>query len=227
MDFIPGARIRRSWSAAALLIVLMACPQPGLAIGQPHYIETAPMPGGFTLARNGVVANLYVDPKDDWGVIHAVHELQADIQRVTGSKPALPQSPESLRRSPESLQQDIILIGTLGKSRLIDRLIANHAIDVSSIRGRWESTLTQVVDHPLPGIARALVIAGSDPRGTIYGIYDLSAGIGVSPWYWWADVPVPHRDALYAKVGRWLVGPPAVKYRGIFLNDEAPSLTGW
>jgi hypothetical protein len=72
-----------------------------------------------------------------------------------------------------------------------------------------------------------LVIAGSDKRGTIYGIYDVSEQIGVSPWYWWADVPVPHKDALFVKPGVYVQDPPAVKYRGIFLNDEAPSLSGW
>ena len=79
----------------------------------------------------------------------------------------------------------------------------------------------------MPGIRSALVIAGSDKRGTIFGIYDVSEQIGVSPWYWWADVPVPHRAALFIKPGRYIEGEPAVKYRGIFLNDEAPSLTGW
>jgi hypothetical protein len=201
-------------------LVLLACPLRSFAIGQPEYITTTPAAGGLTLMQNGTAAALYVDPSDDWGVIHAVQELRSDFQRATGVKPALP-------RNTSSLQGNVVLIGTIGRSRLIDRLIRDHAMDVGSIRGQWESTLTQVVDHPLPGIARALVIAGSDPRGTIYGIYDLSAGIGVSPWYWWADVPVPHRDALYAKAGRWVVGPPTVKYRGIFLNDEAPALTGW
>ena len=71
------------------------------------------------------------------------------------------------------------------------------------------------------------MIAGSDKRGTIYGIYDVSEQIGVSPWYWWADVPVQHQDALFVKPGAYVQGPPVVKYRGIFLNDEAPSLTGW
>ncbi|MGB7602415.1 MAG: glycosyl hydrolase 115 family protein, partial [Candidatus Sulfotelmatobacter sp.] len=122
-------------------------------------------------------------------------------------------------------QGDVILIGTIGKSRAIDELIREHKIDTSAIQGKWEATLTQVVS--LPGSGRVLVIAGSDKRGTIYGIYDLSPDIGVSPWYWWADVPVRHRDALYAAPGRWVVGPPVVKYRGIFLNDEAPALTGW
>jgi hypothetical protein len=83
------------------------------------------------------------------------------------------------------------------------------------------------VEQPLPGVARALVIAGSDKRGTIYGIYEVSQQIGVSPWYWWADVAPRHRDTLAFKPGRTVVGPPSVKYRGIFLNDEAPDLTNW
>jgi hypothetical protein len=206
--------------ARFLLLLVLACPLPSFAIGQPQYITTTPTAGALTLAQNGTAAALYVDTGDDWGVIHAARELRSDVQRVTGVSPAL-------SRSASSLHGDVVLIGTIGRSRLIDRLIRDHAIDVASIRGQWEATLTQVVDHPLPGVTRALVIAGSDPRGTIYGIYDLSAGMGVSPWYWWADVPVPHRDALYTRPGRWIVGPPAVKYRGIFLNDEAPSLTGW
>jgi Glycosyl hydrolase family 115/Gylcosyl hydrolase family 115 C-terminal domain len=218
VDTLCGSR--RSIAGRIVLLALLAYPPPGLAIGQPQYIGTTPVPGGLTLARNGVTAQLYVDRGDDWGVRHAAHELQADIKRVTGRTPPLLESARSVRGN-------VVLIGTIGRSRLLDRLIREHVIDVASMRGRWESTLTQVVAHPLPGIARALVIAGSDRRGTIYGIYDLSADIGVSPWYWWADVPVPHRETLYARPGRWLVGPPVVRYRGIFLNDEAPSLTGW
>ncbi len=96
-----------------------------------------------------------------------------------------------------------------------------------AIEGKWEASATAVVEHPAPGIGRALVIAGSDKRGTIFGICDLSQALGVSPWYWWADVPAPHRDMVYACTGSWISDSPAVKYRGIFLNDEAPSLTGW
>jgi hypothetical protein len=203
-----------------LLLILLACPLPGFAIGQPQYIGTSPAPGGFTLARGGTAATLYVDSADDPGVIHAARELQADVRRVTGVE-------APLLTSEKSLHGDPVLIGTIGKSPVIDSLVRKGAIDVGPIRGKWESTLTQVVVHPLPGIGRALVIAGSDRRGTIYGIYDLSENIGVSPWYWWADVPIRHRDTLYTSAGRWVVGPPAVKYRGIFFNDEAPALTGW
>ena len=161
---------------------------------------------------------LYVDPNDYEGVARAAHDLQADIFHVSSCKALL-------NEDGKSLTGDVILIGTIGKSRIIDRLIRERKINVSQIAGKWESTLIQVVSHPLPGVARGLVIAGSDKRGTIYGIYDLSEQIGVSPWYWWADVPVEHKDALYVKAGRWVQGEPAVKYRGIFLNDEAPSLS--
>ena len=84
-----------------------------------------------------------------------------------------------------------------------------------------------MVKNPADGVGEALVIAGSDRRGTIYGIYELSEQIGVSPWYDWADVPVVHREDLSIKRGTYTAGEPAVKYRGIFLNDEAPCLTGW
>ena len=100
-------------------------------------------------------------------------------------------------------------------------------LDAGAIRGRWEAFQIEVVEAPLPGVARALVIAGSDKRGTIYGIYELAEQIGVSPWYWWADVAPERRDALFVSRGRRVSGEPSVKYRGIFLNDEFPSLTNW
>ncbi len=165
-------------------------------------------------------AKLYVDAADYPGVVRAVHDLQEDIFRVSACN-------AQLNEDGRSLSGDVVIIGTIGKSSMIDRLIRERKIDVSQIRGKWESTLIQVVQRPLPGVARGLIIAGSDKRGTIYGIYDLSEQIGVSPWYWWADVPVAHKDSLYIKAGRWVEGEPAVKYRGIFLNDEAPALSGW
>ncbi len=198
-----------------LILYLILSPVRLWALGQPQYVKTTPAPASFPLAHNGTAARLNVDP-DDWpGVVRAAHDLQSDIHRVTGLDVSWSDDAKPTRG-------DVVLIGTIGKSRLIDRLIRTRKIDASQIQSKWESTLTQVVDHPLPGVARALVIAGSDKRGTIYGIYDLSENIGVSPWYWWADVPVAHQDALYVEAGRWIQGPPAVKYRGIFFNDEAP-----
>jgi hypothetical protein len=105
--------------------------------------------------------------------------------------------------------------------------VAAGKLDVAAIRGQWEAFLVEVIEQPLPGVDRALVIAGSDKRGTIYGIYEISQQIGVSPWYWWADVPPVHRESLALASGRTVQASPSVRYRGIFLNDEYPNLTNW
>ena len=204
---------------AAILTAVM-CPAVVWAIGNVRYIETSPQKGGFSLVQKENVATLYVDSQDYAGVIRAVKNLQADIERVTDKIPKLVHEQTDLR-------ENIVIIGTIGKSPLIDKLIKANKIDVEQIVGKWESFIIQVVTEPLPGVSNGLVIAGSDKRGTIYGIYDLSAQIGVSPWYWWADVPVKHQEALFVKPGRYTQGEPAVKYRGIFLNDEEPALGRW
>jgi len=192
----------------------------GFGLGQTGYIVTAPQPGAFAMADHGACARIDVDPTDHAGVIRAVTDLQGDIRKVSGCSPAV--TKDAKKPGPTA-----ILVGTIGRSPLIDQLIKNHKIDASKITGKWESFLIQVVPNPMPGISSGLAVVGSDKRGTIYGVYDISEQIGVSPWYWWADVPVPTKAALYVKKGAYIEGPPAVKYRGIFLNDEAPSLTNW
>jgi hypothetical protein len=211
-------RSRYSQLAAALL--LASAPSLSFALGQQHFVKTTSGKGDFPLVSSGHAATILVDKADFPGVLRAANDLQSDIERVTALKPQLASDEHELKDA-------VVLIGTIGKSPLIDSLIGHHKLDVGQIKGKWESTLIQVVDRPFPGVSQALVIAGSDKRGTIFGIYDLSEQIGVSPWYWWADVPVTHQDALFIAPGRYLQGEPAVRYRGIFLNDEAPSLTGW
>ena len=209
--------------AAILLLVaylLGSSPAGAQTIGENRYVDFAYHAGEFSIAAQNAVANLYVDPADFPGVVRAVGDLQSDIQRVTNRTAAIAHDGNNLGRN-------VIVVGTIGKSKLIDQLIRDRKIDANSTAGRWETFLIQVVPNPLAGVASALVIAGSDKRGTIFGVYDLSDQIGVSPWYWWADVPVQHHDELFVKPGTVVQGPPAVKYRGIFLNDEAPSLTGW
>lgn len=121
----------------------------------------------------------------------------------------------------------LIIVGTIGRSKIIDDLIDDDKIDVSDIEGEWEAFVTKVVENPFEGCDEALVIAGSMPRGTIFGIYDISEQIGVSPWYFWADVPVKPNDNIYVERQQKTQGPPSVNYRGIFLNDEQPGLTSW
>jgi endo-1,4-beta-D-glucanase Y len=190
------------------------------AIGQEQYVDCNPSKDGFPIAQKDNVAGIYIDSNDYPGVIRAGNDLQADINRVTGQI-------AKISNKETVLGKNTIIIGTIGKSPIIDRLIKDGKIDVNQITGKWESFVIQVAPKPLAGVENALVIAGSDKRGTIYGIYDLSEQIGVSPWYWWADVPVQHKDAIFVKAGRYVQGPPAVKYRGIFLNDEGWALTPW
>ena len=161
------------------------------------------------------------DANDATVVGTAARLLAEDLERVTGRAASLATGDEIVRNA------DVIIAGTIGKSETIDRLIARGKIRVDSITGGWERYQIQIVKEPLPGISRALIVAGSDRRGTAYGLLALSEAIGVSPWYWWADVPSVHRDRIYILNGSYTEGEPKVYYRGIFLNDEAPALTGW
>ncbi len=216
---LPAPSVGRS--SLLMLLCLLGSPLlHALTIGQDRYVDPAYHPGDFSLVARNAAATLFVDSADFPGVVRAANDLQADIERVTNRVVAV-------AHDEKRLGSNVIIVGTAGKSKIIDQLIRDHKIDVTAIAGKWESFLIQVVPKPLPGVASALIIAGSDKRGTIYGIYDLSSQIGVSPWYWWADVPIQHHDELFVKPGTYVQGPPAVKYRGIFLNDEAPSLTGW
>lgn len=134
------------------------------------------------------------------------------------------QGPTLVKHSP---QKTVIIVGTIDKSPLIQQLSQSGKIDTAPIDNKWESFISQVVEKPLPGVDRALVIAGSDMRGTIFGLYDISEQIGVSPWWWFADVAIRKREGIWALPGKKIQGPPSVKYRGIFLNDEQPGLTNW
>ncbi|MET8163224.1 glycosyl hydrolase 115 family protein [Streptomyces sp. NPDC005329] len=174
---------------------------------------------GFDLARDGVAADVFVDAADDPAVIRAAGDLQADVERVCGVRPGL-------RHTLPERSTALVLVGTLGASPVIDRLAAQGRLDVQRVKGRWEASVTQVVERPAPGVDRALVIAGSDRRGTVYGIYDTSERVGVSPWYWWADVPVERRAVVSVPAGPFERAEPSVRYRGVFINDEQ-NLTTW
>ena len=155
-----------------------------------------------TVCLTGMKGEITYDKKDWKGVHIAIDNLKEDLQKVIG-RSNVP-----------------VVIGTLGKSAPIDKLAKKNLIDASQLKGKTEKfIITMVKDQ--------LVIAGSDKRGTIYGIYELSQQIGVSPWYDWADTPVEKQENIYIKKGIYTDGEPAVKYRGIFLNDEAPCLSGW
>ncbi len=193
-----------------------ATPSLGL---QTDIVSENAAPGDFPLKFTKDAAPFFLDPADWPGVLRAAGDLHADVERVTGVRPELSTNTPSGKIA--------VIIGTLGKSPLIDGLIKSGKLNADAIAGKWESFIITTITNPLPGVDQALVIAGSDKRGTIYGIYEISEQIGVSPWYWWADIPPQHHENLFIKAGTYIQGQPVVKYRGIFINDEAPAFSGW
>ncbi|KKA28239.1 hypothetical protein TD95_002433 [Thielaviopsis punctulata] len=199
---------------------------------------------------------ILVSSDDYWGVIRAAGDLAVDFGRVTGTNYTLSNgekdasaatyeflpvdiSNNTIYRttaqqnftgpaySEPDPEKTVIIAGTLGRSPTIDALVSSGKLNVSAIANEWESFVSAVISNPVDGVSRALVIAGSDARGTIYGIYDVSEQIGVSPWYFWADSPVRRKTEIWALPGPKVQKAPSVKYRGLFLNDEQPALSSW
>jgi hypothetical protein len=190
------------------------------AEGKSSYVVYEKTEGAFPLAVSGRPAPLYVCSQDYQGVVRVARLLQADLGRVTGAEP-------ELLVDELSSTKEMLVIGTLGCNPIIDQLVHDKKLDVTDLAGKREKFALQCIRNPMPRVEHALVIAGSDKRGTLYGMFDLSTRIGVSPWYWWADVPVRQQPDLFVLPGCHTQGEPSVRYRGIFINDEAPALTKW
>lgn len=191
------------------------------AIGDESFIAFATSRRNVPLVHEGVAADLWLDANESAAVLRAAQDLQADIERVSGVEPAL-------HTESSAVQGNVVLVaGTIGRSGLIEQLLRRRKLDLDDISGKWEAFVIQSVSRPWPGVEQAIVVAGSDKRGTVFGLYEISQQIGVSPWYWWADVPVQKHPSLFVRTGRYPSLGPAVKYRGIFLNDEAPALQNW
>ncbi|KAF9450528.1 glycoside hydrolase family 115 protein [Macrolepiota fuliginosa MF-IS2] len=208
-----------------LLLVAGLCAllEQALAIGQQTCVTFQPSNSSFPIVVKKKATPILV-ASDDWpGVQRAASDFVSDIQRVTGAQASL----TNVTSTPNVGSNTPIIIGTLGKSSLIDNVVNATGLDVSSIRGQWEAFIAREVQNPLPGVSKAYVIIGADKRGTIYGLYDHSEQFGVSPWYWWADVPTTQHPELYVDSAGCSHGSPTVKYRGIFLNDEQPALQSW
>ena len=173
--------------------------------------------GDLLLNANNRV-EIYMDTNDCKGVSYAAHALLKDIKSVSGATATLTSDAGFLKKADTA--RPAILVGTIGHSAAIDQLVKQKRINGNLLKGKREKFIITLIDGQL-------VIAGSDRRGTIYGIYELSQQMGVSPWYDWADVPVEHHDSIFVNKGIYTDGEPAVRYRGIFLNDEAPCLTSW
>ena len=171
----------------------------------------------FTLVEDGRPNPIFVSSGENTAILRAANNLVEDFERVTGVKPAMSENGKAERA---------IIIGSLD-SPLVKEMILNGKFSDEELKGCIEKYLIRTISNPVEGVDEALVIVGSDRRGTVYGIYEISEQIGVSPWYDWMDVPVKKQQNLSIARGSYTAGEPAVRYRGIFLNDEAPCLTGW
>lgn len=188
-----------------------------IAYATDTFVSFTPSSNYFPLITNGIPCPIKIDLNEDEGVKIAVDNLQKDIFNICGTKPEI---------ITNSSKKRCILIGTYN-TPLIQQLINTQKLQKEELNHKNEKYILQVITTPCEGIDEALIIAGSDKRGTIYGIYELSKQMGVSPWYWWADVPIMKQENIYIKPGIYTDGEPKVKYRGIFLNDEWPCLGNW
>ncbi|USI74787.1 glycosyl hydrolase 115 family protein [Sphingomonas morindae] len=216
--------IRRSAGAPLALVLAIASAAPATAAADkgcaaPIAVCTHPVAGGFALIRPGRPATVLIDANADPAVRQAATSFAEDLGRVGGRR-------ATLIDDPARAHGPVVLIGVRGQSPMLDRLIAARKIAAEDLAGQWEAYRQIVVEHPLPGVPRALVVIGSDRRGAVFGTYDLSARIGVSPWYWFADVPVARHRRLDITPGARR-DQPKVRYRGFFINDEDPSFSGW
>ncbi len=174
----------------------------------------------FPVFYNNQISNIQLDCNDYEVITIAADLLAGDIEAVTGKKP-------NILSGEKKPLNNVIIIGSIDRNKLIQKLIENGELNIDSIKGKWEASLIATVNNPFPEVEKALVITGSDRRGVAYGAMELSRKMGVSPWIWWADV-VPHKqDRIIVKEGRYYLPPPSVKYRGAFLNDELWGLRQW
>lgn len=174
--------------------------------------------GGLPIIQDSQPLPIIISPSADPAVKRVAKAFSNDIERVGGINADISEKQE--------ISQPAIIIGVLGEDSLIDRLVENGKIDVSGVKHQWEAYQISVVDEPLPGVEQALVIVGADRRGAIFGTFEISEQMGVSPWHWFADVPTEQHSNVYITPGS-TQDKPKVRYRGIFINDEDPALKGW
>jgi hypothetical protein len=221
--------MRLTFSARTLLSAALFSLLPPVANGQTRSAADVPVvkfdrsaaSGSFPLVSSGRAAELYLAPQDEAHLGLVANAFASDVERVTGVRPRIVHSVENPSAT------NLVIIGIAGESPELRKLANANQLETSSIAGQWESAITTVVQKPFPGVRRALVIAGSDRRGAAYALFTLSRQMGVSPWNWWADVPVARHDSVFVRANQIVQPSPSVQYRGIFLNDEDWGLRPW
>lgn len=206
----------------AIIYILLFAASPLLCRAQVALSERTSGRDIFPLSSKAPASIIYDANSEARVVGTAVQMLASDIEKVTGKAPVVDAGGKAVPGS-----RYAVIAGTLGSSSVVDALVREGRIDVSQIAGGWERYAVRLVNNPCKGVGRALVIVGSDRRGTAYGLLSLSRRIGVSPWYWWLDAPVVHRESIHLSVSDFDSKTPSVKYRGVFINDEDWGLLRW
>ncbi|HYG22315.1 MAG TPA: glycosyl hydrolase 115 family protein [Verrucomicrobiae bacterium] len=212
--FSPALRLLTLFKIAAA--VSFTAP----AADAPRASSQRVQPADFPLVASNHAAVIVIDEADAKVVRIAAALLAADIQSVTGLLPLVTND------IPESASS-LVVIGTIGSCRHVDDLVSRQKFDMEGIRGGWERFKIGTVEQPFPGVAKALVIAGSDRRGAAYGVVSLSESMGVSPWHWWSDVTPSPRTNVFVSADSFVSREPSVRYRGFFINDEDWGLQPW
>ncbi len=175
--------------------------------------------GSTSLVLNETPVRVLIDENADPAVVNVAKNFVEDLYRVSGRK-------SKLLTHPPKGQEAIILIGDVEHSPLLKSLVDQGKLDVEPLLGQWEAFQVTTVRQPWPGVDKVIVVAGSDRRGAVFGTYDLSSQMGISPWHYFADVSVDKRKNVYLTSGK-RIEKPSVRYRGIFINDEDPALSSW
>ncbi|MFT4090071.1 MAG: glycosyl hydrolase 115 family protein [Asticcacaulis sp.] len=204
---------------AALMAATFMTPVMASACETPVSVCARDMGASFGLIHQKTPVSVYVAAGDDPAVLHVAGNFAKDLERVSGKR-------AMVVHDLKNVKGQVVIIGSLGGNPVIDALVASGRVRADDLSGQWEAYRQVVVENPVAGIDRALVIVGSDRRGAVFGTYDISAKIGVSPWYWWADVPVERKADLFITAGE-RQDQPKVKYRGLFINDEEPAFGNW
>ena len=215
--------VKRSLFAGTIMLFSISTLKPLYAqsyLTATFSVSEKNLAGSFPLVSQKRAVPILVDSTDAEVVHVAANAVSDDLKALTGSQPEL------YNRVPASTDR-LVIVGTIGQSRYIDQLLRDGKIVGNELQGAWERYQVTLVKNPFPGVSEALVIAGSDRRGTAYGLFELSRLVGVSPWIWWADVKPAHKENLYIAGTSFTSKTPSVKYRGIFLNDEDWGLQPW
>lgn len=189
-------------------------------------IQDQPYKDKFLLSTENQAVSVYIDESgsDYDGMSLVAESFAGDMALVSESGAS-----SNILTKQSDLKGSAIIVGSIGNNDVIDSLIEKNKVEVSDIKGKWETYKIQVVENPTDQVGKAIVVIGSDKRGAIYGLYHISEMMGVSPWVYWGDaLPETKKEIVLEDKDLTITSKePSVKYRGIFLNDEAPSLTGW